>query len=93
MQILVVLFLCLMIGGPAAAADPVPDDIIYDKVRVALANDNNVNGGAIEVKVSQGVVELGGTVRQEKQKNRAEKVTRRVKGVQKVVNNIRVASI
>jgi osmotically-inducible protein OsmY len=74
-------------------AAPISDDEIYDKVRIALANDRDVKGGAIEVHVSQGVVELRGTVRLEKQKEKAEKVAKKVKGVQKVVNNLKITPL
>lgn len=75
------------------AADPVSDDELYDKVRIALANDRDVKGGSIEVAVKQGEVALSGSVRTEKQKTKAEKVARKTKGVQKVVNNLSVAPI
>ncbi len=89
MRFLLALFFCFTVF----AADPIADDVIYDKVRLALANDREVKGGAIEVKVSQGVVELIGKVREEKQKVRAEKAARKVKGVQKVNNQLVVAPL
>jgi len=89
------LALCLMLGlsAGAVAAGPPTDDEIYDKVRITLTNDKDVKGGAIEVKVSEGVVELQGSVRTEKQRLKAEKAARKVKGVQKVVNNLKVTPI
>jgi osmotically-inducible protein OsmY len=50
-----------------------------------------VNGGGIEVKVKNGVVTLEGTVHREKQKQRAEHVAKKVKGVTSVVNNLKVS--
>ena len=44
------------------AADPVTDDSLYDQVRIKIASDREVGGGNIEVKVTNGVVELTGTV-------------------------------
>ncbi|MEJ7606589.1 MAG: BON domain-containing protein [Bryobacteraceae bacterium] len=67
--------------------------MIYDKVRLALANDREVKGGAIDVKVQQGVVELNGKVRAEKQKLHAEKAARKVKGVQRVENRLTIAPL
>ncbi len=66
------------------------DDRIYDQVRLKLASDTTVKGGAIEVAVHDGVVTLRGKVQQEKQKQRAERLTKKVKGVSNVVNELRV---
>ena len=66
------------------------DDRIYDEVRKRLAGDAGVRGGALEVDVKQGVVTLRGPVREEKQKLKAEKVAKKVKGVTRVVNEIEV---
>ena len=87
------LVITLLLAVVALAAPPTPDDEIYDRVRILLTNDNTVKGGAIEVKVTKGVVELGGTVRLEKQRTKAEKLAKKVKGVQKVVNNLKVAPV
>ena len=47
---------CSACGWPVSlAANPPSDDEIYDKVRITLANDKDVKGGAIEVKVTHGV--------------------------------------
>jgi osmotically-inducible protein OsmY len=88
-----VLLLGLWLSAGAVAAGPPSDDEIYDKVRITLTNDADVKGGAIEVKVSKGVVELHGSVRLEKQRLKAEKLAKKVKGVQKVVNNLKVTPI
>jgi len=66
------------------------DDEIYDQVRRRLANDPDVKGAAIEVEVHQGVVTLRGRVREEKHRLKAERITRKVKGVKKVINELRV---
>ena len=67
------------------------DDRLVDQVRLKLAGDRDVNGGGIEVKVKNGVVTLEGTVHREKQKQRAEHVAKKVKGVTSVVNNLKVS--
>ncbi|HWB82645.1 MAG TPA: BON domain-containing protein [Bryobacteraceae bacterium] len=66
----------------------VSDDAIYDQVRIRLASDALVKGGALKVDVKEGVVTLGGAVEMQKQKERAEKIAKKVKGVKHVVNNI-----
>jgi osmotically-inducible protein OsmY len=53
-----------------------------------LAGDQDVRGGAIEVEVHNGVVTLKGKVDTEKRKERAEKLTKKVKGVTGVENQI-----
>jgi hyperosmotically inducible protein len=67
------------------------DDEIYDAVRRKLANDPDVKGGALDVQVQEGVVELRGRVRSEKAREKAERLTRRVKGVKRVINRLTVA--
>jgi osmotically-inducible protein OsmY len=47
-----------------------------------------VKGGALTVDVKQGIVTLTGQVENSKQKDRATKLTKSVKGVKQVVNNI-----
>jgi osmotically-inducible protein OsmY len=77
-----------LLAGVCLAKDAVSDDMIYNNVRIKLASDQVVKGGALEVNVKEGVVTLGGSVEQQKQKERATKLTKGVKGVKQVVNNI-----
>lgn len=80
----------MMVCQPALAQKKGADDVIYDRVRQRLSADRDVKGGAIEVDVKDGVVALRGVVREERQKSRAEHVAKKVKGVKKVVNELRV---
>lgn len=66
------------------------DDKIFDQVRMKLAADQAVGRGAIEVTVKDGQVTLAGKIRSDKDKQRAEHITKKVKGVSGVVNNLRV---
>jgi len=66
----------------------VSDDALTDQIAIRLANDAVVKGGALKVEVKSGVVTLSGPVETDKQKQRAEKLTKKVKGVKQVVNNI-----
>jgi osmotically-inducible protein OsmY len=72
------------------AAGPT-DDELYDQVRRRLASDPNVKGGDLEVLVKDAVVTIRGTVHTDKQKSQAEKITRKVKGVKQVVNELKVS--
>jgi hyperosmotically inducible periplasmic protein len=66
------------------------DDKLYDKVRMKLAENADVNGGGIEVIVHDGAVTLKGKVLHERQKAKAEKVAKKVKGVKSVSNQLTV---
>ena len=50
-------------------------------LRLKLANNPDVKGGAIEVDVKDGVVTLHGKVRTDRAKHKAETVAGKVKGV------------
>jgi osmotically-inducible protein OsmY len=93
MKLLSLFVLAVFLGAvlqPARAGQKPSDDQIYDQVRQRLAADRDVKGGAIEVEVHEGVVTLRGKVRQEKQKTKAERIAKKVKGVTKVVNELKV---
>lgn len=90
LEILTLIFVFSMV---TLAADPVTDESIYDQVRIKLANDRTVGGGNIQVNVTNGVVELTGTVKLEKQKQQAEKIAKKVKGVKNVDNKLRVSPV
>lgn len=78
-------------AGVWAAEKHYSDDQLYDLVRRKLADDQVVKGGALEVEVKDGVVTLKGKVEYEQQKNKAEKLARKVSGVKQVVNQLVVA--
>ena len=79
-------------GSFSFADKPVSDDSIYDYVKRKLANDQVVKGGALEIDVKEGVVTLRGTVETEQQRQRAEKLAKKVKGVKNVTNEIKLST-
>lgn len=86
-------FVCLALGfllvvTPLLAQKQVSDDSITDQVRIKLAADADVGGMPIDVVVNQGVVTLKGKVRTDKQRSKAEKIAKRVKGVTGVTNQL-----
>jgi osmotically-inducible protein OsmY len=87
----VLTFWLLLMAGAGFAQDAKNDDRIYDLVRLRLASHPDVKGGAIEVKVEDGVVTLIGKVRTQKGRQKAEGVAGKVKGVKKVINQLQVA--
>jgi len=86
--IAIVLILLLAGVTVAGAQQAASDDQIYDLVRRRLAGDPDVKGGAFDITVANGVVTLKGTVRSEKARRKADKLTRKVKGVKDVVNQL-----
>jgi osmotically-inducible protein OsmY len=74
---------------PAQKITP-SDDALFDMVKRKLANDPDIKGGALDVKVANGVVTLAGSVDQNKHKQKAEKIVRKMRGVKQVVNNLTV---
>ncbi len=75
-------------AAPVLAQKQITDDQIHDRVMERLAADRDVKGGGIDVEVANGVVTLRGKVREEKQKVKAERDTKKVKGVKQVVNDL-----
>jgi osmotically-inducible protein OsmY len=82
-----ILCCCLLAGALPGQGTP-EDDKLYDLVRIRLAQDVDVNGGAIDVRVKDANVILAGKIRSEKAKTKAEKIAGKVKGVKKVVNQL-----
>jgi osmotically-inducible protein OsmY len=82
-------------NAPKAATPPSAseksDNELVDRVRVRLSLDVDVNGGALDVNAKDGVVTLRGAVRNDRAKKKAEKITAKVKGVKKVINEINVS--
>jgi osmotically-inducible protein OsmY len=76
----------------AAPKPPLTDDFISDTIREKLSGDVNVKGAKIDVDVKGGVATLTGSVSSEKQKNKAESLTKKVKGVKSVVNKIQITA-
>jgi osmotically-inducible protein OsmY len=73
---------------PLLAQKHATDDMLVDQVRVKLADDADVGGMKIDVDVHQGAVTLKGKVRTDKQKIKAEKIAKKVKGVTGVTNQL-----
>jgi len=84
-----------LIAGSAfiqiVSADQKNDDRIFDQVRMRLITDPDVRAGSgVDVSVKDGVVTLKGRVETEKAKHRATKLTKKVKGVKDVDNELTV---
>lgn len=82
------LALLLSLAPAFAQKNASPDDRIYDQVRLKLANDQEVRGGTIDVDVKDGTVTLKGKVSTDRQRSRAEKLAKKVRGVKSVNNEL-----
>ena len=91
MRILSLALLFALVVAPLVAQKQVPDGEIVDQVRVKLANDAEVGGQPIDVDCHEGAVTLKGKVRSDKQRIRAEKLAKKVKGVTSVENKLVVS--
>lgn len=84
------LLLVFLLVAPMLAAQNDSDGRIHDAVLAKLANDTDVRGGGFDVTVKDGKVTLKGQVRTEKAKEKAEKLTKKVKGVVAVDNQLTI---
>ncbi len=69
----------------------ISDDLIYDNVKRRLAEDSEVKGGGLDIDVKQGVVTLRGKLETQRQIDKATRITKKVNGVKKVINEIQLS--
>jgi osmotically-inducible protein OsmY len=92
---LIALLLLLTLAVPmlvAQSKSAVSDDAISDNVRQRLARDADVRGAALDVTVKDGVVTIQGRVHTEKGRKKATEITKKVKGVVNVDNQLKLYS-
>jgi len=87
--LLVTLAMPMLVAQQKAA---VSDDAISDNVRQRLASDADVRGAALDVTVKEGVVTIKGRVHTEKGRKKATEITKKVKGVVNVDNQLKLYS-
>jgi osmotically-inducible protein OsmY len=93
LSLTVVLILLVMpLIAQKGVANPT-DDEISDQVLVRLSSDTDLGGIKFDVTVHNGAVTLKGKVRNDKQKVKAEKVTKKVKGVTSVTNELVISPL
>src|SRR5690242_2489021 len=88
--LLVTLAMPMLVAQQKSAA--VSDDAIFDNVRQRLASDADVRGAALDVTVKEGVVTIKGRVRTEKGRKKATEISKKVKGVVNVDNQLKLYS-
>jgi osmotically-inducible protein OsmY len=94
MRFLSLAILCALVLTPLLAQKdktPITDDIIVDQVKVKLADDSEVGGQPINVDAHGGTVVLTGKVTNDKLREKAEKIAKKVKGVIGVDNKLAVS--
>ena len=90
---LISLLLLFALIVPMLVAQGTPnDDRIYDDVRRRLADDADVKGAAIEVTITKGAITLKGRVHDEKAREKATRIAKKVKGVTTVDNQLKYCS-
>jgi osmotically-inducible protein OsmY len=90
---LIALVASLVAVAPALAEPEPTDAVIVRQVRIKLADDPLVKGGALEVTCLDGVVTLKGAVSSQKAIARAERDAESVRGVREVVNTLAVLAV
>ncbi len=91
---LVLLMLIVAFGACAATrthestGEYIDDSVITTKVKSLLAEDNFLKSFQISVETYQGTVQLSGFVNSQKAVDKASEITRSVKGVKSLKNNL-----
>jgi osmotically-inducible protein OsmY len=81
---------CASTSKQAGTGEYVDDAVITTKVKAAIFNEPTLKSAEINVETFKGVVQLGGFVNSQADINKAVEVTRSVKGVTSVKNNMRL---
>lgn len=93
MRLVSLLLILVLIVPMLVLAQGTPnDDRIYDAVRRKLADDADVKGAGFEVTVKNGAVTLQGRVHDEKAREKAARIAKKVKGVTSVDNKLKLFS-
>ena len=89
-QLLIAASLLFAFLLPAAEQKKASDSTIYDQGRMRLAGDSEVKGGSLDVDVKDGVVTVKGRVSTERARQKVDRLSKKTKGVTKVVNLVTV---
>ncbi|WP_331345673.1 BON domain-containing protein [Cellvibrio sp. UBA7661] len=81
---------CASTSKEKSTGEYLDDAVITTKVKAAFVEDDQLKATEIQVETYKGVVQLSGFVEDRSHIGKAERVTREVKGVKSVKNDIRV---
>lgn len=85
------LILVLLLSGCAAATNRSSDDLsTTTQVKIALLNAQQVGPLRLDVRTSQGVVTLSGTVRTQAQADQAVAAAKKIRGVRSVTSELKI---
>lgn len=90
--VLLALLLPMLVQAQSPAPKTSNDDRIYDEVRRRLADDTDVRGAGLTVTVKNGAITLEGRVRDERARQKAPRIAKKVKGVTSVDNKLKLFS-
>lgn len=90
--VMVFLLLAGCAGTPSrqSTGEFVDDTVVTTKVKTALIRDDRVDALDIQVETFKGVVQLSGFADTQDERERADRLARRVAGVRRVENDIRL---
>jgi len=88
LMLIVTLAACAATQTQSSTGDIVDDSVITSKVKTLLASDDFLKSFQISVETFKGTVQLSGFVNSQKAVDRANEITRSVKGVVSVQNNL-----
>ena len=80
-----------LVGGEPTMSGATSDTVITAHAKAALLGADNIDSSNVHVSTTNGVVTLTGTVADEAQKDRAERVVHGLDGVVSVTNSLDVA--
>jgi osmotically-inducible protein OsmY len=93
MRLVCLLLILALVAPMLVLAQGTPnDDRIYDAVRRKLADDADVKGAGFSVLVKNGAITLEGRVHDEKAREKAARLAKKVKGVTTVDNKLKLFS-
>ena len=81
---------CASTSKQASVGEVVDDSVITTKVKALFVEDKTVSAARISVETFKGTVQLSGFANSQAEINRAVEITRGVKGVKEVKNDIRL---
>jgi osmotically-inducible protein OsmY len=90
MMLIAALVACASTSKQSGTGEYVDDSVITTKVKTMLAEDDFLKSFEISVETYKGTVQLSGFVDSQKAIDKAVEITRSVKGVKSVKNNLSV---
>ena len=81
---------CAADPGQSSTGEYIDDSVITTRVKAAIFNDSTLKASEINVETFKGEVQLSGFINSKEDMNKAVELTRSVKGVESVKNDMRM---